>query len=62
VHLFRKIDGRLVWRLLSSTFDLRTSMTLKVFCAPSAILHGTMMSRGANTKKAETEFAYSMSS
>ena len=57
-HLFRKTDGRLVSQLLSSIFDLRTSMTLKVFCAPSAILHGTMMGRGANTTKAGVRLFY----
>jgi hypothetical protein len=29
-------------------------MTLKVFSAPLAILHGTMMRRGANTLRART--------
>ena len=56
-HLFPKTEGRLVSQLLSSTFDLRTSMTLKAFFAPSAILRSTMMSRGANTMKEETESA-----
>jgi len=32
-------------------------MTLKVFCARSAMLHATMMSRGANTLRAGTESA-----
>ena len=52
-----KDSGRLVSQLSSNTFDLRTSMTLKVFSAPSAILHGTMMSPGANTMRAGTESA-----
>ena len=42
---------------LHSTFDWRTSMTLKAFSAPSEMPHGTMTSRGANTTRAETESA-----
>ena len=49
-----KTRGQLASHLLTNTFDWRTSMTLKVFSAPSAILPATMMRRGANTMRAGT--------
>ena len=51
---FQKTNGRLISRLLRSTFDSRTNMILKAFSAPSATLHGTTMRPGANTIMAGT--------
>ena len=56
----QKADGRLVSHSLSTTSDLRTSMILKVFSTPSAIPHGTTMSRGTNTIRGETESVFFM--
>jgi hypothetical protein len=61
-HRFRMTKSRLVSQLLSSTFDLRTSMILKAFSAPLAILHGMMMSHGVTTIRAGPASASFMSS
>src|SRR5215469_6373217 len=50
-HLFRTTDGLHGSQLSNSTSGLRTSMTLKVFFAPSATVHVTTTSRGMNIMK-----------